>query len=291
MWDRLSDTADSLAMGEMVRLTEDEIFSEAVNSDSFDQREAGRDIVEDNSQIEGWDGGFVDDSELLREATGDLPVGYAGIAPTLGEEALAAENLQLREQLAALEIRNSALEPQPQRPDMFADPSGWEANILAQHNGAGLPIDYGTPLASKPDMFGDPEGYERWLLAEMDRRSGVAEHTEARVNASTQAAHQIHGDAFETAYRDITSLDTRDPRAREAVRSIMNAPDPSNALMAVHSMLRGANEGVRQYGGVPFWETRSRGQGAALRSRGLGAEPATTAAQRAEEDIFDSVWD
>jgi hypothetical protein len=291
MWDRLSDTADSLAMGEMVRLTEDEIFSDAVNSDSFEQREAGRDIVDDNSQIEGWDGGFVDDGELMREATGDLPVGYAGIAPTLGEEAAAAEIAALNDRIAQLEARNQQLEPAPTRPDMFADPQAWEANILAQHNGVGMPIDYGTPLANKPDMFGDPEGYERWLLAEMDRRSGVAEHTEARVNSSLAAAHQIHGDAFETAYRDITSLDTRDPRAREAVRSIMSAPDPGNALMAVHSMLRGANEGVHQYGGVPFWETRSRGQGAALRSRGLGAEAATTAAQRAEEDIFDSVWD
>jgi hypothetical protein len=295
MWENMGgDSFDSRLLAEAIRATDEEIWDEAVNGFGGD-REAHNDIVEDNSRAESWEGNPVDDDEMFREALGEIPAGMAGTAPTIGEEALSRENAELREHLAALQ----AQQPQPERPDLFQDPRAFEENILAQHRGGRFPVDHGTPLPDKPDPFADPQGYQQWMLNEMDRRAGVADHHEARVNSSLAAAAAVHGQAFEDAFREISSMDPRNPRAREAVQSIINSPDPGSALLSVHAMLRAGDEAGRQYGrGAPFAPMlpiqRSAGHGRSMQARGFSRDTEATyrSADHAEEDdVFNSVWD
>jgi hypothetical protein len=295
MFENLSDSADSRALAEAIRSTESEIFDEAFNDSTEGDRDAHNDIVEDNSRAESWDGNAVDDGELFREALGEIPAGMAGMAPTIEQEELARENEALREQLAALQGQL----PQPERPELFRDPAAWEANVIAQARGEGIPLnDYGTPLPGKPDPFSQPEQYEQWILAEAARQSGVAEHATTRFNASLANAHALHGEDFERAFQDISSMDPRDPRAREAVQSIMRAPDPGTAMLQVHAMLRGADEAATRFGGPPFAPMLARrgapGAGRAMQARGFDrqTEPVYRTAEHAEEDdVFNAAWD
>ena len=48
----------------------------------------------------------------------------------------------------------------------------------------------------KPDMFADPEGYERWLRSDIDRQNN-----ERRVNGSFSEAAEEHGETFQTAFQ------------------------------------------------------------------------------------------
>jgi hypothetical protein len=294
MFERFSDTVESRDLANAIADTESEVFWEGVNGGG-DDRDAHNDIVERGSRMHSWEGEDADDSELFREALGEIPQGMAGTAPTIGEEALSRENAELRERLAALEGQL----PQPERPDLFQDPRAFEENVVSQHRGAGLPIrDWGTPAPNKPDMFSDPEGYERYLLGEMDRRAGVAEHHETRFSSSLESAHERHGAAFEEAFRDISSMDPRDPQARALVATIFEAPDPGAALMQAHGALRGANQAARDYGGPPFApmlsERRGPGAGRSMQGRGYARDTEAiyrSAAHAEEDDVFDSVWD
>jgi hypothetical protein len=293
MFESFSDSLDSRDLANAIADTESEVFWEGVNGGG-DDRDAHNDIVERGSRMHSWEGEDADDSELFREALGEIPQGMAGTAPTIGEEALSRENAELREQLAALQ----AQQPQPERPELFSDPEKWEQNVIDQHRGAGLPIDYGRELPGKPDKFADPEGYERWMLGEMDRRSGVADHESQRFESSMANAHARHGDTFQRAYEDIMSMDPRDPQARQAVQAIFRAPDPGAALLQTHAALRGANQAARDYGGPPFApmlsQRRGPGAGRSMQGRGYARDTEAiyrSAAHAEEDDVFDSVWD
>jgi hypothetical protein len=280
---------------EAVRQTDDEIFTDALGIPDANFRDHNDTIVDQLSRTEDWEGNDVEDSELVRETTGEIPQGMAGLSHSEREEALASENGALRNHIAQMQ----QFMPQEERPDMFANPDEWEANLLAQHRGeGGIPLqDYGRETPGKPDMFADPEGYERWMLAEMDRRSGVEQHHTARVNASLAAAHQIHGADFEQAYADITSMDTRDRRAQEWVRAIVNSPDPGSALMQTWGALHGAGFAARRFGGAPFAPmlrsaSRSPHAGSAARGRGDWMDGRTLSPeQQLEDHIADSAWD
>jgi hypothetical protein len=281
------DPGDEL-LGDAIAETEREIFDDAMGNYNQDDRDTNRRIVGFNSRTQNSNDDFVDDSIMLRAHMGEFSFDdiESGNAPlTSREDALMNRVVELEEENEGLQ----QFRPEPERPDQFSDPEAWEANILAQHRGGGIPLNHGPSPVPKPDMFADPEGYERWMLGEMDRRAGNSEFATQRLNASLGAAHQIHGESFETAWNDVTSMDHRDPRAREAVAKIVSAADPGAMLMQVHGALRGAGEAAQRYGGPHFAPmfpgTRAPSAYAQHRGRPTTREEADEAA------IFDSIWE
>jgi hypothetical protein len=231
--------------------TEAEIFSSSTGGDlDPEDVESWDDIIEDQSRMHGWDDSLVDDARLAREATGDTPIGMSMGVDDDDLEAAWQEGYQAGAQALYREIAPHL--PQPQRPDMFADPEGWEANMLAQARGQGIPPPngYGQPLPGKPDMFSDPDGYERWMLAEARRQSGMNEFNRDRINSSMGYAHKVYGPEFERAYSDITQgLDPSNPQHRQLVNDVMQSPDPGMAIMGAANLARAANANAVRYGG------------------------------------------
>jgi hypothetical protein len=89
----------------------------------------------------------------------------------------------------------------------------------------------------KPDMFADPDGYEKWVLDQAEARAAAKfetqqrERDERRVNdAFADAARGPRSFEFNAAYGALTQLDPRNPNAQATVRSIVNSHDPAKAL-------------------------------------------------------------
>jgi hypothetical protein len=173
---------------------------------------------------------------------------------------------------------------------MFADPEGWEANILAQARGEGLPPaphGYGTNPVAKPDMFADPEGY-RWLVGEIGRRANIDQFHEDRVNSSMGHWHKRLGDEFETAYTNVSrGLDASNPAHRNLVQNILNSGDPGAALMQAHEFVKTANESAQRFGGPPFAPGLVRQRAPLCNNEGL---PPRSRDEAQELDVFDSVF-
>jgi DNA-binding FrmR family transcriptional regulator len=103
--------------------------------------------------------------------------------------------------------------------------------------------------------------------------------TENHVNSHMERAHREHGAEFEAAYRDLTSLDPKDPLHRQLVQRIAYSRDPGAALMEWHGSGRDSDGGESRAGRTAgnFWVPPSRGgrRGAApppLRGSRRGAE-------------------
>jgi hypothetical protein len=300
MWSNIAresewEAAERELISDAVRDTEDEIFTDVTGSPDARFRDDNNDLVDQMSEGEDWFGNPVPLSEEIRESLGEIEPGTAGLSVSEREHALARQVNELHGML-----NNVAQNlPQPERPDMFADPDAWEQNLLAQHRGeGGIALqDYGRETPNKPDMWSDPAGYERWMLSEMNRRSGLEEHNTQRLNASLGNAHRIHGADFEQAFSDITSMNPRDRRSREAVQTIISSADPGSAVMQVWGALQGANFIAKRTGGAPFApmlrsSMRSPHEGSARRSRGWYDDAEEHSPERELSDqIFDSIWD
>lgn len=52
----------------------------------------------------------------------------------------------------------------------------------------------------KPDMFADPEGYEQWLRNDIEQKT-----SERRINGSFQDAADEHGERFQTAFQTLVA--------------------------------------------------------------------------------------
>ena len=65
------------------------------------------------------------------------------------------------------------------------------------------------------------------------------------MNASMRSAHERYGSDFETAYKQLTAMDPRNPLARELVAQVVRSDDPGEALMGIgHSdVVRGLSTG------------------------------------------------
>lgn len=101
-------------------------------------------------------------------------------------------------------------------------------------------------VATKPDMFADPEGYEKWVLAEAQKQAveqATNVYTQRFVEASMADAHEANGEEFVKAYEDLTGInpvtnqvvrhvDKNDPVIRAEVQRVLNAPNPGRALMS-----------------------------------------------------------
>jgi hypothetical protein len=163
------------------------------------------------------------------------------------------ELLTERKARQAAEERATAAESQAQR-DIAAMNARLDALMLQQQRPA-PELQRQQPVApTKPDMFADPEGYEAWLRADI-----AYNFTQQRVNASLADAHDQHGEKFVKAYQDLTGIDpltmnrvgppglpVNDPVSRATVDRIMTSPNPGRALMNWH-----AQQQVIRDGGTP----------------------------------------
>jgi hypothetical protein len=286
---------DDDLLAEAIGETEREIFAESSGSESPEDQDFADQLIEEMSRVDDWAGRPVSDIRLAAESTGDTPIGMS-MGELDGEDAEEVMQRAYNEGAAAMYQKLAPALPQPQRPDMFANPTEWEQNLLAQMRGEGTPPPngYGEPLAGKPDQFADPDGYERWLLAEARRQSGVNQFNEDRVNSSMKYAHDRYGSEFESAYRDLTQgLDAGNPHHRQLVNDVINSPDPGMALMGAANLARAANENAMRYGGTrganPVFAPGLMPRRAPLRnSEGLAPR---SAEERDELDVWQSATD
>ncbi len=85
----------------------------------------------------------------------------------------------------------------------------------------------------KPDMFADPDGYEAWLIGQV-RQQFDAQSQDRMLNMSMSFAHEMYGEEFEEAYQALNVLDPQSTRDRQVVQQIARAPNPGIALMKWH---------------------------------------------------------
>jgi hypothetical protein len=66
----------------------------------------------------------------------------------------------------------------------------------------------------------------------------------SRLNASLGHAEHKYGQDFRDTFQDVTSMDVRNPLARQIVTSVLESGDPGEALMELHgnSLVRGLGQ-------------------------------------------------
>jgi hypothetical protein len=127
----------------------------------------------------------------------------------------------------------------------LAEMQGRFNELSARVNAPPTTAQQAAPATPKPDMFADPEGYERWMKGEAAKEADT--RIEARMTAFRQEQQQQReatlndnlaltaqgerGFEFQAGYRALTSLDARDPQSRATVQRIINSPDPGQALL------------------------------------------------------------
>jgi hypothetical protein len=219
----LNDEADVAAA---IEETEQEIFDDATGSESAEntgdrsleamEDEATEEVSEPDAEGEPEEAEGEEPEEPAQQAQGERDERQLRGVPShrLREETERRRQAETdlateRERIAALEAR-------------FND-------FMARQQGP-PPQQQPTPQPQRPDMFADPEGWERAVRAEMQGQ--VAQQMQERfLNMSLASTHAEHGDEFEYAYQQLTSLDPTDPRNRAVVNQITQAPNPGQALM------------------------------------------------------------
>lgn len=106
------------------------------------------------------------------------------------------------------------------------------------------------PVADEePDVFADPKGFENSILNKAEHR-----YTLRRVEETFGDAHEEHGKEFEAAYGALTKLDNTSPTDRATVQRISKAPNPGKALMRWHR----EQVVAREIGDPTTYEQRTR---------------------------------
>lgn len=121
---------------------------------------------------------------------------------------------------------------------------------LLQRQQATAPPKAADPDKPKiPDILEDPQGYADFVKKQVDEGvSAVRKDVNDRfLNASMQSAHSRHGEAFDKAYKALTSLNPQNREHAALVQSILAQPDPGEAAVAWHKR----NEALREIGEDP----------------------------------------
>lgn len=225
--EELYEEAERELYTEAIRQTDQEIFDDVLNRDpddndgnndleQMDDDDAPTGDEEPTDEEEGEEPDESEEGEAEESEEGDEGEdreagdrrdgrGQERVPPSrLREEAASrraaeAEARELRARLEALE-RNQRPPPQ-QQPEQ----------------------------PQRPDIFADPEGWERQTRAEIENSIATR-----YVNASLADARDEHGEKFDEAFKAITSLDPRNPADQATVVQIYNSPNPGKALMRWH---------------------------------------------------------
>jgi hypothetical protein len=200
-----------------VAATEREIFYEAAAGEEPD--EGMKEFVDEMSQSEGWDGDPLPIEEIAHRAlNGDDENNFDRPMLLEDEHELAQENAQLRQQLAQREQEYELMLGQPMA----------EAQRAQMRENARTQLENAYGLVSLND-----EQLDRFL-GDMYTAKAHGENLEAaRFNASMAYAHNQHGQDFERAYDSLTSMNPRNPLARQIVEHVRNSADPGAALMGL----------------------------------------------------------
>lgn len=193
-----NDGDRSLEATETIDGEEADDDGEAKGDDEGDEgtdEEAG----EDDGEAEEPDA--IEEPPQPRERRGDPEVPLRQTREELRAERERTQRLEA--ELAALRIARQQAPPAPQEPTV------------------------------KPDMFADPEGYEKYVLDQATQRA-MAQVTAQRLESSLAEAHADHGEEFTFAYNQAKAILDRGPgdaEARALHARINNSPDPGRSLM------------------------------------------------------------
>jgi hypothetical protein len=262
---------------ESVRQTENEIVREALGEQ---ERDYDSSFLDQNSQVESWDGDSLPDHEQQYQAIHGFNENNFDRSIAMSEQMeLQRENAELRKQYdAIMQLYQNDYE-RPQREQAFEQYKERTREEMARY-----------------DLFhagADDSGLHRFI-AERDALIQQNQALQAdRVNRSLDRAHQAYGKDFDDAFRDVTSMRHDSPLAREIVRNIWSSEDPGAAVMQHHE-----NSLVQSLGRTPppFYagdrvplERAPRGSA----RRGGDWDSAAGAGDREiEADVFNAaVWD
>ncbi len=120
--------------------------------------------------------------------------------------------------------------------------AGLEVGLQAPRPNQQAPVKAEPP--PKPDMFSDPDGHEAWIIARAEERAQaifqqgmqtLAQRQQQEWNYNLDQNLVAHsqgerGFEFQPAYKALTSLDKRDPQVRALVQSILYSSDPGSEM-------------------------------------------------------------
>lgn len=88
----------------------------------------------------------------------------------------------------------------------------------------------------RPDMFADPDGYNAWVENQIARvRSETSEDYSKRlINMNLAHTREVHGEKFDAAYQEIISAAQAEPEARIAIQKIWHSDNPGGELLRWH---------------------------------------------------------
>ncbi len=195
--------------------TENEIFRDALDKDHPDDV-MGDELIYDQSRVEDWHG-HVDEDELWQTTRfGHMQDGFSRPLAHREEMEAAAQNEQLRQQLA--ERDQQILELLDQTGPVKA------AREQAQQQRREALLEAAVDPARADQVLGALEGQQAQIHSQnMDR-----------ANAALEAAHARYGRDFERVYQAAAAMDRRNPLSNQLLYSILNAADPGEALMQLH---------------------------------------------------------
>ena len=215
--------------------------------DAITAAEQNDQIIEENSQVEGFDGEHVSDQEGMARAIqgDDATPGYIGDRPLQYQHELEvdAENQRLRQELAAAHNQTGQMRAQYD-PQFRAQQELNRAQFLDQH---GLvAVDEGRANA----FLQQQAGLEQQQMQQHKQR---IESSEAR--AIEEYGQRAYDEAL-SAFRDIEHT----PVAQNIKQLVFNSPHPAKTMMAMMQ-----DEGInslRPDSGwqPPFYQTRGRQQ-------------------------------
>jgi hypothetical protein len=245
---------------------------------------------EDEAEEEGEAEASEEDAEqpplaAQAEEEEEQPRDQQGRFDTQQQDRRGVPSGRLREEAQA---RRQAEQEATELRRQLAEMNGRVTELSTRVNATPKPATSETP--AKPDMFADPEGYERWVIAEAEKKADAKiqerfgayeqqqqQQREANLNANLErTATGERGFEFQAAYRALTSLDPKDANARATVQRILSSPDQGQAILDwfEENGAEDFRESVaRQLGLAPVPRQQQRGNGQRQQPRQQSPQP------------------
>jgi hypothetical protein len=261
--------------------TEKEIFNAGVGSEGDeDEREGHDQIIEEGSDVEGWNGDSLPLDEIAAaNIEGHSSTGNDRPLATMDEQALREELVETRKERDLTNQLNNEFVYGPQRQQ--------QAEQIRENVRLRLIDQYGL-------MDLEPEKFDRFINDVSAAQAHTSALEEARCNASFEHARNQYGSSFDRAYHDLTTLPITPTTRALVTDDLMKSSDPGERLMVMwdSGILQGLGAGSRP---PPPFLAQIQGQ----RARAARAARQPTESERSwseeadvESDIFNSaVWD
>lgn len=260
-------------LGEAVDATEHEVFNSAFDKESVHDDSGNRDLEQLDPDLDDEAAQADDEPEV--EAAGDKPdgdtKGEVEDAPAdggdKGQPAKAGEQVQegsipparLRETAERARAAEAKLAESDSRNRALSDKLDLVMRQIDDLRRA--PMQQPQPKVEakedpRPDKFADPDGYDAWNDRRLEKAVAAVrdELSAAQTGFTTRlfdmnmaAAHEVHGEKFEAAYKALALAITHGPEGQQARDRVFASPNPGGALMQWHRN----QETLREVGGDP----------------------------------------